>query len=184
MTLVAGSPALRTAWEVAWRRPVPLDHLGVATCLAAQVILMVVGYHLPATGSATSVYVVSAPELLLHNLGAWAIWALGGLTLGLSTVVQAGLSAVLAGSSIELAVSGHGWSVLGYLGHGLFELPAMAIALWLAVRVPVVMLIARRHRPGRAAELSTLGSVGPAVLLSLALLAAAAIVEVVIVPPT
>lgn len=68
-------------------------------------------------------------EYFAHNAATMAVWVLGTVTFGLSTVPMAILFVITSGELIGAA----GWQhASGHLGHAFFELPAFAIALWIS----------------------------------------------------
>ncbi len=175
-----------TVLRSAARAPGRGDLRGVAWCTAYQVGVIAVAAAL--SHGRTDAAVAEplrgpAVELFLHNAVVFALWLAGALTLGLLPAVLATVSSVVSGSSIAAALELHGASVLVYLGHAVVELPALAVALWLAIRPALDLHAVRNGRPGARSDAGHLvRSAGWLIALALVLLAVAAVWESVVVP--
>lgn len=137
-------------------------------------------------GASVEVSKTGPVDLFLHNAMVLAVWLAGVASLGLLSIALCVVASVMSGLAIGSAIQTHGISALGYLGHAVVELPALAVALWLAVR-PVGQLWAARVGQRRARPASLLEQVGRSALwltaAALVLLTIAALWESVVVPP-
>jgi uncharacterized membrane protein SpoIIM required for sporulation len=178
-------PAAATVLQRALARPSGRDTWGIAACTGYQVGLIVVAAVAidPAGTVRSEPPSSSVVELFLHNAAVYGLWLAGALTLGVVPLALATTSSVVSGATVGAAVSLHGATTLGFLGHAVFELPALAIAFWLAVRPVLDLWAARRRADDGGATLPELvRSWIPLTALALLLLGAAAVWESTVLP--
>lgn len=120
----------------ATQRPRRRDVLGVAACTLLQVAVITGFALLPRDrpGTPLDLAPISFGEMVVHNGSVFLMWLAGSLTLGLVTLILAGFSSATSGLAIGAALERNGIETFGHLGHAVFELPALAIALWLSLR--------------------------------------------------
>lgn len=120
----------------ATQRPRRSDVLAVAACVLVQIAVMTTFALLPrdTAGVSLDLAPIGFAEMFVHNGSVFLLWLAGGLTLGLVSLGLAGLSSAASGLSIGAAFERNGAETFTHLGHAVFELPALAIALWLSLR--------------------------------------------------
>ncbi len=136
MSVAPGAPRAPGLLGAAGERPTRRDLRGVLACTGAQVTVIAGFAALPRSGPGTVLDLepIGLLEMFAHNGSVFLLWLAGGLTLGLVTVVLAGFSSATSGLAIGAALERSGLETFAHLGHAVFELPALAIALWLSLR--------------------------------------------------
>lgn len=120
----------------ATQRPRRREVMGVAACTLLQVTVIAGFALLPRDrpGTPLDLAPISFGEMFVHNGSVFLMWLAGSLTLGLVTLMLAGFSSATSGLAIGAALERNGVETFAHLGHAVFELPALAIALWLSLR--------------------------------------------------
>ena len=150
-TSLSATPVSRRLARTILRPFTKFDIYAVLCSTFFQIVIIILSFSLPAQEAQfADEPISSAQEIFLHNLLVFTFWIMGGLTVGMLTIILALLSSVMTGIALKSIVEAYGLVSLSAMGHAVLELPAFGIALWIGFR-PFFWIVRARFSK-RAAE--------------------------------